>query len=79
MIKYKGHIRVNVRMPNKPIKAGFNVWWCCCSCCGYICTFQVYEGKSIDQVTGKSTSEKGMVTRTYTSGPLVEELAQDKL
>ena len=37
MIKYKGHIRVKVCMPNKPIKAGFKVW-CCCSCCGYLCT-----------------------------------------
>ena len=52
MIKYIGHIR----------KAGFKVWCCCCSyCCGYLCTFQVYEGKPIDPVTGKSTSEKGMV------------------
>ena len=69
-----------------------------CSCCGYLCTFQVYEGKPIDPATGKSTSEKGMVARVvkdmvgqfsglnhvvyidnyFTSGPLVEELAQDK-
>ena len=59
---------------------------------------QVYEGKPIDPATGKSTSEKGMVTRVvkdlvgpssglnhvvymdnyFTSGPLVEELVQDK-
>ena len=83
-------------MPNKPIKAGFKVWCCCCSCCGYLCTFQVYEEKP---ATGKSTSEKGMVARVvkdlvgpfsglnhvvymdnyFTSGPLVEELAQDKI
>ena len=99
MIKYKGHIRGKVRMPNKSIKAGFKVWCCCCSCCGYLCTFQVYEGKPIDPATGKSTSEKGMVARVvkdlvgplsglnhvvymdnyFTSGPLVEELAQDKI
>ena len=74
------------------------MWCCCCSCCGYLCTFQVYEGKPIDPATGKSTSEKGMVARVvkdlvgplsglnhvvymdnyFTSGPLVEELAQDK-
>ena len=85
-------------MPNKPIKAGFKVWCCCCSCCGYLCTFQVYEGEPIDPATGKSTSEKEMVARVvkdlvgplsglnhvayvdnyFTSGPLVEELAQDK-
>ena len=99
IIKYKGHIRSKVRMPNKPIKAGFKVWCCCCSCCGYLCTFQVYEGKPIDPATGKSTSEKGMVAQVvkylvgpfsglndvvymdnyFTSGPLVEELAQDKI
>ena len=86
-------------MPNKLIKVGFKVWCCCCSCCGYLCTFQVYEGKPIDPATGKSTSEKGMVARVvkdlvgslsglnhvvymdnyFTSGPLVEELAQDKI
>ena len=86
-------------MPNKPIKACLKVWCCCCSCCGYLCTFQVYEGKPIDPVTGKSTSEKRMVTRVvkdlvdsfldsnhavyvdnyFTSGPLVKELAQDKI
>ena len=96
MIKYKGHIRGKVCMPKK---VGFKVWCCCCSCCGYLCTFQVYEGKSIDPATGKSTSEKGMVARVvkdlvgplsglnhvlymdnyFSSGPLVEELAQDKI
>ena len=47
MIKYKGHIRGEVCMPNKPIKR--------VSKCGVvavlavvICTFQVYEGKPID-------------------------------
>ena len=35
----------------------------CCSCCGYLCTFQVSEGKSIDPATRKSTSEKGVVTQ----------------
>ena len=99
MIKYKGHIRGKVRMTNKNIKAAFKVWCCCCYCCGYLCTFQVYEGKPIDPATGKFTSEKGMVTRVikdlvgqfsgfnhvvymnnyFTSGPIVEELAQDKV
>ena len=68
MIKHKGQIRGKVRMPNKPIKAGFKVWRCCCSCCGYHCTLQVYEGKPIDPATGKSTSEKGMVTSCHGLG-----------
>ena len=38
MIKYKGHARGKVRMPKKPVKIGFKVWCCCCSCCGYLCT-----------------------------------------
>ena len=63
MIKYKGHIRGKVRMACKPIREGFKVWCCCCSCCGYLCTFQVYEGKPIDPVSGKAVPEKGMVSR----------------
>ena len=72
------------------------MWCCCCSCCGYLCIFQVCEGKPIDPATGKSTSEKGMVARVvkvlvrrlnhvvymdnyFTIGPLIEELAQDKI
>ena len=86
-------------MPKKPIKVCFKVWCCCCSCCGYFCTFQVYEGKPIDPATEKSTSEMGMVTQVvkdlfspfsgfnhvvymdnyFISGPLVEEIAQDKV
>ena len=99
MIKYKGHIRGKVRMSGKPIKEGFKVWCCCCSCCGYLCTFQVYDGKPIDSVSGKPISEKGMVSRVvkdlvgpfegfnhvvymdnfFNSGPLVEDLAKNKI
>ena len=63
LVKNSPYIKGKVRMPNKPIKAGFKVRCCCCSCCGYLCIFHVYEGKPIDPATGKSTSEKGMVTR----------------
>ena len=83
----------------KAHKTWFQVWWCCCSCCGYLCTFQVCEGKPVDPVSGKSIPEKGMVSQVvkdlvgpfsgsnhvvymdnfFTSGPLVEELAQDKI
>ena len=63
MVKYKGHIKGKVRMPKKPIKMGFKIWCCCCSCCGYLCTFQVYEGKPTDPSTGKQVPEKGMVKR----------------
>ena len=47
--------KAKVCMSNKPKEV-----WCCC--CGYLCTYQVYEGKPIDPATSKSTSEKGMVT-----------------
>ena len=60
MIKYKGHARGKVRMPKKPVKIGFKVWCCCCSCCGY---FQVYEGRPMDPGSGKSVTENGMVSR----------------
>ena len=99
MVKYKGHCRGKVRMPNKPIKLGYKIWCCSCSCCGYLCTFQVYDGRPIDPETGKKMSEKGLVMRVvsdllapfakmnhvvyfdnfYTSGPLVDMLAKDKI
>ena len=63
MIKYKGHCKGKVRMPNKPIKLGYKVWCCSCSCCGYLCTFQFYDGRPVDVVTGEKISEKGLVKR----------------
>ena len=50
-------------MPNKPIRIGFKMWSCSCSCCGYLCTFQVYQGCQKDVVTGKKTPEKGLARR----------------
>ena len=41
MVKYKGHVKGKVHMPKKPIKTGFKIWSCSCSCCGYLCTFQL--------------------------------------
>ena len=52
-------------MPNKPIKAGFKVWSCCCSCCGYLCTFQVYEGKPIDPKYMGGVDCLSQVRKTY--------------
>ena len=66
MVKYKGHCRGKVRMPKKPIKVGFKIWCCSCACCGYLCTFQVYDGKPVDPVTGKAVREKGLVKRVVT-------------
>ena len=44
MIKYKGHVGGKMCIPRKPVKQGFKVWCCPCSCCGYLCTFQIYHG-----------------------------------
>lgn len=64
MIKYKGHVkRGKVHMPKKPIKVGFKIWCSSCSCCGYLCAFQVYEGQPIDSSTGEKVPEKGMTMR----------------
>ena len=71
MIKYKGHARGKVRMPKKPVKKIFKVWCCCCSCCGYLCTFQVYEGRPMDPGSGKSVTEKGMVSRVVKDSTLL--------
>ena len=66
MVKYKGHCRGKVRVPNKPIRVGFKVWSCCCSCCGYLSTFQVYQGKPYNADTGKQCAEVGLVRRVVT-------------
>ena len=50
-------------MPRKHVKLGFNIWWCSCSCCGYLCTFQVYHGASRDLVTGRKGPERGLAKR----------------
>ena len=58
MVKYKGCVGGKVVMPKKPVKKGFKIWCCSCSCCGYLCTFQVYNGKPTDLLTGKKNSRK---------------------
>ena len=59
MAKYTGRAKGKVVMPNK-------IWCCSCSCCGYLCTFQVYHGRQVDDVTGKRTPEKGLAERVVT-------------
>ena len=66
MVKYKGHCKGKVRMPKKPIKLGYKVWCCSCSCCGYLCTFQFYDGRPVDIATGEKLPEKGLVKRVVT-------------
>ena len=48
-------------MPKKPVKWGFKVCCCFCACCGYLCTFQVYQ--PTDPITGRKTPEKRLVMR----------------
>ena len=45
MIKCKGRARGIVVMPKKPVKRGFKMWSLSCSCCGYLCNFNIYAGK----------------------------------
>ena len=63
MVRYKGRAGGKVVMPKKPIKKGFKIWCCSCSCCGYLCTFQVYHGRPVDVLTGTKTPEKGLAQR----------------
>lgn len=64
MVKYKGKVKKGkVKMPRKPIKNGFKIWCCCDSNSGYLCSFQVYEGRPINPLTGKKMSEKGLTKR----------------
>ena len=63
MIKYKWNVGGKVCMPKKPAKLGFKVWCCLCSCCNYLCTFQIYHGAPTNLVTGEKTPEKGQTKR----------------
>ena len=45
MIKCKGRAKGRVVMPKKPVKTGFKMWSLSCSCCGYLCNFELYSGK----------------------------------
>ena len=63
MVKYKGRAKGKVHMPKKPVKVGYKIWCCSCSCCGYLCNFQVYEGRTTDPVSRKKISEKGLTMR----------------
>lgn len=63
MVKYKGRAGGKVVMPKKPIKKGFKIWCCSCSCCAYLCTFQVYHGRPVDELTGRKVPEKGLAKR----------------
>ena len=63
MVKYKGRAKGKVRTPKKPIKLGFKIWCCACSCCGYLCSFRMYNGKPTDPLTGRKVSEKGLVKK----------------
>ena len=60
MVKYKGRVGGKVCMP---VKMGFKIWCCSCACCGYLCTFQLYNGKPTDPTTGKKTPERGLAKR----------------
>ena len=60
MIQYKGRKSGKIHMPKKPVKLAFKVWCCSCSCCGYLCVFDVYSGKLTDS-SGKKIAVKGLV------------------
>ena len=54
MVKFKGQSSLKQYIPNKPIKRGFKMWMRADSKSGYVCEFEVYEGKKGDIV------EKGL-------------------
>ena len=66
MVKYKGHCKGKVRMPKEPIKLGYKIWCCSCCCCGYLCSFQVYNGTPTDLETGERMPEKGLAKKVVT-------------
>ena len=48
MIKYKGRLYFRQYMPKKPIKYGIKVWMAADSRTGYVCNYDIYLGKSLN-------------------------------
>ena len=48
-------------MAHKPVRVGFKIWCHSSSCCGYLCSFRLYNGKREDPVTRRKLVEKGLV------------------
>lgn len=58
MILFKGRSTLKQYMPMKPkIKRGFKVWCLADSDTGYLCRFQLYEGKSEDRPKNRTLGE----------------------
>jgi len=62
MIAFKGRSSLKQYMPLKPVKRGYKAWLRCDSKTGYAFQFQLYTGKSSDNIT-----EVGLGTRVVTS------------
>ena len=45
MVKFKGRSSMKQYAKNKPIKWGFNFWYCCASKTGYLYQFDLCLGK----------------------------------
>ena len=56
MIAYKGRPSLKQYLPLKPIKRGIKAWVCADSVSGYMCDFNIYEGK--DDIQGKGLGYK---------------------
>ena len=93
MVKYTCHAVDKVVMLKRPIKKGFRIWSYSCSCCSYMCTFQVYQGSQVVVVTGKKTPTEGLANcdlmaglnhvlyceNFYSSGPLADALVKQQI
>lgn len=60
MIRFKGRSSLKQYMPDKPIRRGYKVWVRADSR-GYVCQFQVYEGKR-NNITEKNLGHRWVVT-----------------
>ena len=93
MIKCKGRAKGIVVMPKKPVKRGFKMWSLSCSCCGYLCNFNIYTGKLTEKrdvglakkaVLGLTEHFEGInhvmyLDNYFTSLDLVVELRQKQI
>lgn len=93
MVRFKGRSALKQYAPMKPIKRGYKVWCRADSVTGYLCEFQIYEGKSAEREAGRTLGEHVVLSlcnnvdedstlyfdNFFTTTKLMEELSEKQI
>lgn len=93
MVRFKGRSALKQYAPTKPIKRGYKVWCRADSVTGYLCEFQIYEGKSAEREAGRTQGEHVVLSlcnnvdedstlyfdNFFTTTKLMEELSEKQI